>query len=656
MIILGLHFGHDASVSVIVDGLLVTHVLRERHCRVKHALGLTADEVSKTLDAAGVSIRDVDYCALVSTQDMEILTGLFDGLSIELKELPGHQVPSPFKALLARSGLDPEAILTRGLERVFRSDEEIARQMVDGMWRKVFSEWRDFEAGRIASLGWMNMYTTHDLWHQGRTFEDLKAAPLPDATFSDEVRLGMHFPVAVTLFGRTLPGYFIDHHVCHAASVYYRSGFDHAAVISNDGGDGTRNLSGYFLLGRDEKLWVLSPHNLSVGGLYLHMGHALGFPIVGAEGKLMGLASYGEPRFYDEAFSGNCFDVRKRTGAGLFDGWKRHCLTMAQKLGYTMEYGTRESVLSPLSVDLAASTQRLFEASSLAAAETLHRMLEKAAVSTPNLCLTGGCALNCPGNSTLLNEGPFSSLFVEPNCDDGGLSVGGALYIYHNMLGYGRDAATVRRNQSPYRGLPVGKESVESVLSDARGRYSVASPGDLAGTAARDLYQDRLVGWFEGRSEMGPRALCHRSLLADARHRDNWRRVNEVKHREPWRPLAPVVLESESTRWFQGCPARSPYMLFTATVKSDQIPAVTHVDNTARIQTVDMRTGEIHRVLQEYQTLSGVPVLMNTSLNGPGEPIVETPGEAYAFFERSGLDVLYLEGWRIARESGEAAL
>lgn len=649
MVILGLHFGHDASVSVIVDGLLVTHVLRERHSRVKHALGLTAREVEKALDGAGLSMRDVDYCALVSTQDMEIMTGLFEGLSIELKELPGHKTPSPFKSLLERSNLDPGAILTRGLERVFKSNDEIARQMVEGMWRRVFSEWRDFEAGRIASFGWMNMYTTHDLWHQGRTFEDLKASRIPDATFSDEVRLGMHYPVAVTMFGHTLPGYYIDHHVCHAASVYYRSGFDNSAIISNDGGDGTRNLSGYFLLGRDEKLWVLSPHNLSVGGLYLHMGHTLGFPLVGAEGKLMGLASYGKPAFYNDAFKGNCFDVRKNTGAGLFGGWMQYCVTQAEKRGYDMDYGSPDSVLSPLSVDLAASTQALFEASSLSAAETLYVILANLGISTDNLCLTGGCALNCPGNSKLLNEGPFSSVFVEPNCDDGGLSVGGALYIYHNMLGYPLDKARVEQNQSPYLGLPVNPETIRSTLSTARGRYVVEEPEHLARTAAEDLYENRLVGWFEGRSEMGPRALGHRSLLADARHHENWRKVNKVKNREAWRPLAPVVLASESAKWFHGAPSHSPYMLFTAAVKSDQIPAVTHVDNTARIQTVDESTGAIYRVLEEYCALSGVPVLMNTSLNGRGEPIVERPEEALALFDESGLDVLYLEGNRIAR-------
>lgn len=650
MVILGLQFGHDASASVIIDGKLASHVLRERHCRVKHAVGLTATDVGKAMDGAGISIEDVDYCAVVSTQDMEIMTGLFEGLSIELGELPSHVVPSPFKSLLEQGGINPKTILTDGLDRVFRSDEEIARNMVEGMWKKVFPEWQDFAQGSIASLGWMNIYTTHDLWHQKRGLEDLRQHSLPEAAFSEAIRMGMHFPVAVTMFGHRMPGYFIDHHVCHGASVYYRSGFEQAVVISNDGGDATRNLSGYFLLGQGEKLYVLSPHNLGVGGLYLHTGNTLGFGLLGAEGKLMGLASYGQPRFFDSSFVGNCHDVARKLDGGLFPAWIKHCLSSAQRRGYAMEYGREDTVLSPLSVDIAASTQKLFEESMLRAAETLERLIDNSGIKTRNLCLTGGCALNCPGNSKLFNEGPFDRVFIEPNCDDGGLSVGAALYVYHNMLGKPLDQATVTANQSPFRGLPVKRLELEATLEHAEQRYRVEQPSDVAAAAAQDLVADSLVGWFEGASEMGPRALCHRSLLASVRSGENWRRVNQAKGREQWRPLAPVVLESASREWFDGCPEHSPYMLFTARVKSRQLPAVTHVDGTARIQTVDETTGRIHDLLHAYQDSTGVPVLMNTSLNGPGEPVVETPAEALAFFERSGIDVLYVQGWRISRD------
>ncbi len=648
MVVLGLHFGHDASVSVVADGELLVHALRERHSRVKKAVGLDAEIIQNALTAAGLTLADIDACALVSTQDLELLTGLVEGFELELGEDPNHPVASPLVGLLADSGIDPHTLLTHGLRRLFeRAGDEVNPLFLD-RWKRMLPEWERFAGHEIASHGWLDLYTTHESWYGQRGLQGL-AGPLARGALDDPIRLGMHYPVRIRLFGHTLPGYFVDHHVCHGASTYYRSGFEQAAILSVDGGNPSRNLSGHFMLGQGSRLHVIAPHHLALGGLYRNVGVALGFDALGAEGKLMGLSSYGQPRFYRDAFTGNLHDLQRRHGTDPFRSWMKHCLELAAARGYDQQYGNAESVLGPLSVDIAASTQKLFEETWLRAAEVLDASLRASGLGTDQLCVTGGCALNCPANSRLYVEGPFSKLFVEPNCDDGGLSVGAALYLYHNGLGRPVDPVVAERNRSPYRGIPVDPADTDQTLKRARGSFQVSQPANPGQAAAGDLHEDRILAWFEGRSEMGPRALCHRSVLANPANADNWRRVNQAKGRETWRPFAPVVLEEAMTDWFADCPTHSPYMLFTARVKSRQLPAVTHVDGSARIQTVTPDNGGIHDVLTELEKHNGAPVLMNTSLNGPGEPIVEQPSEALSFFENSGIDVLYIDGMRIAR-------
>jgi carbamoyltransferase len=175
---------------------------------------------------------------------------------------------------------------------------------------------------------------------------------------------------------------------------------------------------------------------------------------------------------------------------------------------------------------------------------------------------------------------------------------------------------------------------------------------DWAGDAARELADDKVIGWFEGRSEIGPRALGHRSILADARKAENWGRVNRIKGREAWRPFAPAVLAERVAEWFEGGPLPSPHMLFTAQVKSKDLPAITHVDGSSRIQTVDETCGAFHGLLSRFEALTGVPVVLNTSFNGPGEPIVESPDDALTFFLQSDLDALYMEGRHVRRRNG----
>jgi carbamoyltransferase len=238
---------------------------------------------------------------------------------------------------------------------------------------------------------------------------------------------------------------------------------------------------------------------------------------------------------------------------------------------------------------------------------------------------------------------------IEPACDDGGLAVGAALFAYHNIADR---ALSPRARQPGAFEAYLGPRASSLTAGELRSRYpmlDVAEPEDAATEAGGLLADDAVIGWFEGRSEAGPRALGHRSILADPRRVENWARVNRIKGREGWRPFAPIVLEDELTRWFDGAPAASPYMLFNARVKSDRIPAVTHADGTARVQTVTAKDGGFHRVLTRFAALTGVPVLLNTSFNGPAEPIIETADQAVRFLMASALDALYVDGVRLRR-------
>ncbi|MED6311276.1 MAG: carbamoyltransferase C-terminal domain-containing protein, partial [Pseudomonadota bacterium] len=454
--------------------------------------------------------------------------------------------------------------------------------------------------------------------------------------------------VSVRWRGRSLPGCFVQHHMAHAAVCYYRSEFDAAAVLTHDGFlSGTGYHSGLNLYGEGHRLWPVSPNHLTLGMAYNFAAEMVGLGLVHGAGKLMGLAPYGQPVFFDSRFVGNEIDIRRQFDSDLWTAWSDHCRKEATARGYDISaLGDPARVTDAVNADIAASTQKLFEETYLKAVRSLDRMLSGGGIRTDNLCLSGGTALNCPSNSRIWREGPFDNVFIEPTCDDGGLAIGAALHIYHNLLEQPRRIETTP--PSPYLGIPYGESAVEAALETASG-IVWSQPEDPAAAAAADLIGNKIIAWFEGGSEAGPRALGHRSILADVRNADNWRRVNHVKGRELWRPFAPIVLAEKAADWFDGCPMPSPYMLFTATVRSTDLPAITHVDGSSRIQTVDASCGGIRHVLEAFDRETGVPVLMNTSFNGPGEPIVETPAHAVAFLQNSDLDVVYIEGRRAVR-------
>jgi carbamoyltransferase len=305
-------------------------------------------------------------------------------------------------------------------------------------------------------------------------------------------------------------------------------------------------------------------------------------------------------------------------------------------------------------VDIAASTQKLFEEIIIVATECTSKLFKNMKMPMENLCYAGGTALSCPTNSRLYQKSLFKNLYIPPDCDDSGLSIGSALYLYHNIFDNPlplNEEGSLHLSSYPYLGGDFRGKAVEVALKAVADHIDVTQPDNCSHAAAEDIYEDKIVAWFEGRSEIGPRALGHRSLLANPRKKENWKRVNALKSREDWRPFAPAVLEDEATKWFSGAPSHSPHMLFTAQVTTPDLPAITHVDGSSRLQTVSPEVGEFYHLLVHLKTLSGYGVVLNTSFNGPGEPIIEKPEEALQFLLTTNLDALYIDGFRVTRRA-----
>jgi carbamoyltransferase len=421
---------------------------------------------------------------------------------------------------------------------------------------------------------------------------------------------------------------FVPHHVAHAASACFAAPFGSSAVMVHDG----RGEVASYLAGRasPDGLEILATQGLphSLGLLYEGLTEHLGFKRSSDEYKVMALAAYGTPRWLSELRT-----VVRATGEGGF-------------VVEPVEWGTMAKPRSPGEpwtaehADLAASVQRRLEEVLLQLARWLHDLTRE-----PALTMAGGVALNCVANSRILGEGPFDEVWIQPAAGDSGTALGGALYVAH------REGERV----SPMVGAALGRSwtdaEIEAWLTTARIPFE--RPRDVGAAAAQILAGDGVVAWFEGRAEYGPRALGHRSLLADPRRASNTQRLNEVKGREEFRPIAPMVLEERAGQIFEDGPIPSPYMLFTHRVRSewkDRIPSVVHVDGTARIQTVDRTTEPaIARMLDRFAEKTGVPLVINTSLNTAGRPMVDDPRDALELFGSTPIDALVLGPFLVRR-------
>src|SRR5829696_4816951 len=451
----------------------------------------------------------------------------------------------------------------------------------------------------------------------GYSYDPDLAVSSDDVTADDWEGLRTLYVRRAPLFLRSaLPGLdpaivrFVPHHVAHAASAHLAAPFPSSAVLVLDGrGERASYLAGHAR--EDGSLEPLAVQELphSLGLLYEDLTEHLGFMRSSDEYKVMGLAAYGEPRFLEEFR-----EVIRTTSDGGFaiepPSWDAFA---KRRVGEEWE---------PEHADLAASVQLRLEEVLLDLARWVQQRTGEA-----TLTMAGGVALNCLANSRLWREGPFDDIWIQPAAGDAGTALGAALAL----------ARRAGDRIEPMTTAALGSGFDDDVIEATLRRAKVPSerPDDLAGTVADALADDGIVAWFQGRAEYGPRALGHRSLIADPRPVENLERMNDVKGREQFRPIAPIVLADRAADVFEG-PMPSPYMLFTHEVRTewrDRIPAVTHVDGSARIQTVDPATEPLlAEVLRAFERRTGVPVLVNTSLNTAGRPIVDSPADVLELF------------------------
>ncbi len=473
---------------------------------------------------------------------------------------------------------------------------------------------------------------------------------------------------------------FAEHHQSHAASAYYPSPFDEALVLTMDGvGEWATTSAG---VGRGADLSVEReirfPHSL--GLLYSAFTYYTGFKVNSGEYKVMGLAPYGEPKFA-RAILDNLIDLREdgsfRLNMDYFDFATG--LTMTNRRFDALFGGPprrADELLEPRHMDLAASVQEVTELAVSRLAGALGRE-----TGQRNLCLAGGVALNCVANGKLLREGRFDRIWVQPAAGDAGGAVGAALAACHGHLGRPR----ARRDgldgmEGAYLGPAFPEDAIEAELEAAGAVFTRLGDEELIARTAEALAAGKAVGWMQGRMEFGPRALGNRSFLGDPRSPSMQRLLNlKVKYRESFRPFAPSVLREDLEDWFE-LDADSPYMLMVADVVArrrrqmtpeeqglfgidklnvvrSEIPAVTHVDYSARIQTVHRETNpRYHALISAFRDRTGCPVLVNTSFNVRGEPIVCTPGDAFRCFMGTEAEVLVCGNAFLLKEDQDAAL
>jgi len=457
---------------------------------------------------------------------------------------------------------------------------------------------------------------------------------------------------------------FTEHHEAHAASCFYPSPFDEAAIFTADGvGEWTTTAFGVGK-GNDFNLQyeIRFPHSL--GLLYSAFTYYTGFKVNSAEYKVMGLAPYGEPRYVDLILD-ELIDLKEDGSFRLNMKYFNYCagLTMTNKRFDRLFGGPPrrpETEITQKDMDLARSIQVVTEEVMLRTVRHIHKLTQK-----KNLCLAGGVALNCVANGRILREGPFERIWIQPAAGDAGGAIGAALRVWYKYLGNERKAdGRTDSQKGSFLGPSYSDDYIERYLKTHNIPFQRYSREDLLKEVARLIARGNVIGWFQGRMEFGPRALGSRSIIGDPRLEDMQKRMNlKIKFRESFRPFAPSVLVEKARDYFD-IECESPYMLFVANVKNghiksssnenfrgfdklkiirSDIPAVTHVDNSARIQTISLKDNKIfYDLIKEFYRETGCPLVINTSFNVRGEPIVCTPEDAYRCFMNTEMDYLVL--------------
>ena len=472
---------------------------------------------------------------------------------------------------------------------------------------------------------------------------------------------------------------FSEHHLSHAASAFYPSPFQEAAVLTMDGVGEWATTS--LAIGRGSALEIVKeihfPHSL--GLLYSAFTYYLGFKVNSGEYKVMGLAPYGVPS-YAQLILDQLIDLKEDGSFRLDQSYFNYCtgLTMTSARFHNLFGGPPKKpgeLLTQRHMDLAASVQAVTE-------EVILRLTRDISRETAikSLCLAGGVALNCVANGKFLRDGKFADIWIQPAAGDAGGALGAALAIYHIDLGEPRTPNSRDAMRGSYLGPAFSQDDIEQRLTAAGAKFTVFSDDRLFDACAEALAQGKAVGWFQGRMEFGPRALGGRSILGDARSATMQSVLNlKIKYRESFRPFAPSVLREDADEWFD-LDGDSPYMLLVASVKEGRrramtkeeqqlfgidklqvsrsdIPAVTHVDYSARIQTVDADISpRFHALISAFKARTGCPVVVNTSFNVRGEPIVCSPEDAFRCFMGTEIEVLAVENCFLQKELQDARL
>jgi carbamoyltransferase len=480
--------------------------------------------------------------------------------------------------------------------------------------------------------------------------------------------------------------HFTDHHESHAASAFFPSPFEEATILTMDAvGEWSTSSTG---VGRGNRIELTHemrfPHSL--GMLYTAFTYYTGFKVNSGEYKLMGLAPYGQPRYVDLILN-NIADIRADGSLWLDMAYFNYCqgLTMTSEKFHQLFDGPPrqpESLITQKEMDLAASIQVICEKVVLNAARYAHNI-----TGMKNLVMAGGVALNCVANGRLLREGPFENIWIQPAAGDAGGALGAALLVWHHLLGKDRRPEPGDSQKGSLLGPAFSNDDIGLFLKTIGAAHKyVAEEDQLTEEIANLMVQEKVIGWFQGRMEYGPRALGCRSIIGDARSAKMQKIMNlKIKFRESFRPFAPCVLREFADKVFEMRPNEdNPYMLFVAQVREDwriplepeekkkmqdpdltvrvsvprsKIPAITHIDYSARVQTVDAeRHGRYYRLMRKFYELTDCPVIVNTSFNIRGEPIVCTPNDAFRCFMATDMDCLVLENYVLMKTNQPSGL
>lgn len=578
-------FYHDSAAALVVDGKIVAAAQEERFTRKKHDARFPQNAINYCLTAGGITAADLDHVAFYEKPYLR------------------------FERLL-------ETYLS------------------------------------VAPLGFRSFLKAMPIWFHEK----------------------LHLP---RVMNRGLPGYtkpyvFPEHHESHAASAFYPSPFAEAAILTVDGvGEWATASMGF---GRNNTVEITHelhfPHSL--GLLYSAFTYFCGFRVNSGEYKLMGLAPYGQPR-YVAFIRDHLLDLREDGSFRLDQSYFNYCqgLTMTS-VKFDQHVGgpprRPESPLTPREFDLAASIQAVTEEIMLRMAKHLHSQ-----TGSPNLCLAGGVALNCVANGRLLRESPFERIWIQPAAGDAGGALGAAQFVWHHLLENERTLEHPDAQQASLLGPALEDDETRACLDARQAVYrEIDDESALCAQVAELLNDGKVIGWVQGRMEFGPRALGSRSILGDPRKTDMQRTMNlKIKFRESFRPFAPLVKHERAHEFFDlPADADSPYMLIVAPVQEahrkprteagrgleqvndvrSTLPAVTHVDYSARVQTVDpTRSPRLHALLTAFETRTECPVLINTSFNIRGEPIVCTAADAYRCFMATEMDALVIDDFLLLK-------